>query len=656
MPLILGQQQEMRHFQNRFFIVFVILCCIFAFVIGRLWFLQVMQGVRFYSFSQQNFLKQEKIQAPRGMIYDRNGLTLVDNYPSFDVVITPQFLPRDQVDQTIQLLGRLIGLTPDEIRIKLTKAKRAPRFQPVVIKTDINKDEVGLVESHSLDLPGVDIQQIIKRTYLFKEVGASLFGYIGEINQKELDRFNKNTPVPYLPGDFVGKAGIEVQFEKILRGIDGATYSEVDAFGRRKLPGEESLVGATIEKPANPGDNLVLTIDQDLQNTAYEAFGEKIGALVALDPNNGEVLAMVSRPSFDSTEFSRGIDPEDWKNLIADPYDPLRNKAIQNHYPPGSTYKTFTLLSGLQSGAITLGTKFKCSGSMVYGRRRYHCWKKEGHGIVGVNKSIAESCDVFYYRTGIATGVDGMAEYATAFGLGQETGIELPGEETGLIPTKAWKERRFGKPWIPGETLSQAIGQGFVLVTPLQLALSYSAIANNGTLYKPQIIKRVESPEGDILSETKPDIIKKLEIPDPYLKATQEALFSAVNQPRGTGYWTVRSPKIKIAGKTGTVQVIRLGATDVYKKCEEMEFRFRHHGWFVGYAPADNPQIVVAALAEHSCHGSSGAGPIVKQVILKYLEDKAELEKEKTKAMPEGSEVEDLQTRPEELKQTSEGE
>ena len=657
MPSLLGQQHEMRRYQNRFQICLMIFGIFFLLVVGRIWYLQIMRGTKFYKFSEQNFLKQEKIVAPRGMVFDRNGTILVDNYPSFDVIITPQFLPMDDFDKIVEMLSRFINLSPDDIRFKLAKAKNAPRFQPVVIKSDVTQDEVGLIKSHSLELLGVDILPTVKRTYLTKEVGASLLGYLGEINQKELDRLNKTAVPPYEPGDMIGKGGIEIQFETILRGIDGAEYTEVDAFGRRKLPGEEILLGRISEKPDVPGNNLVLTIDQQLQNIAYEAFGDKIGALVALDPNTGEILSMVSKPSFNPTDFSRGVDPEIWKELLADPYDPLRNKAIQNHYPPGSAYKPLVLLAGLQNGSVTLGTTVFCPGGMQFGKRFYRCWKKEGHGTVNVDKSIAESCDVFYYRAGISMGIDPMSEKIMEFGLGKKTGVDLPGEVEGLIPTKEWKEQRLGKPWLPGETLSQSIGQGYVLVTPIQLAASFGGIANGGKIFKPNIIKTIESPEGEVLQKIEPTLVRQVSIPEPFMKATQEALFDVVNKPGGTAYWTVRVPGLDIAGKTGTVQVIRM-PSERGRKCEETEFRFRDHGWFVGYAPIDDPKIVVAAIVEHGCHGSSGAGPIVKAVISKYLEGKISPEKARVKpttvkeiapkSVPD--EEEDIQGGPDEIK------
>lgn len=583
--------------------------------------MQIMRGSKFFAFSQQNFLRQERIQASRGIIFDRNGTILVDNYPSFDVVITPQFLPKESEDSVIKLLSKLLQMEGEEIRKKLDKAKDAPRFQSVLVKSEITQDEVGLVKGRNLDLPGVDVQMMMKRSFLFNDVGGSLLGFVGEVNKNELNKYNKFAVPSYSQGDIIGKAGVELQFESTLRGIDGAAYIEVDAFGRQKLPGEEVLLGRSASKEAIPGNNLILTIDQQLQNSANEAFGNKIGSLVALDPNSGEILAMISRPSYNPTEFSRGIDPDRWSSLMNDPNDPLRNKAVQNHYPPGSAYKPFVLFSALERGVVNQNTTYFCPGHFEFGTRRYHCWKREGgHGVVNVEKGMAESCDVFFYRAGLATGIDEMGEIIKRFGLGSKTGVDLPNEQPGLIPTKGWKEQKLHKPWWPGETLSQSIGQGYVLATPLQLAVGFAAIANGGKVFKPSILKRVEHTDGTILKEFLPEVVRDNIISEPYLKIVQDGLHSVVNKPGGTAYWTVRGQGLDIAGKTGTVQVLRMSQVGKPVKCEESEFRFRDHGWFVGYAPANNPKIVVAAIAEHSCHGSSGAGPIVKAVIAKYLQ------------------------------------
>ena len=487
---------------------------------------------------------------------------------------------------------------------------------PVLIKGEVSQDEVGLIKSKNLDLPGVDVQMMMKRTYLSQDVGGSLLGFVGEVNQDELAQYNRHAVPGYSRGDIIGKSGIELQFESTIRGIDGAAYIEVDAFGRQKLPGEEVLLGRSTSKGAIAGNNLVLTIDQELQNTAYKAFGNKIGSLVALDPNSGEILAMVSRPSFNPTEFSRGIDQAKWSALINDPFDPLRNKAVQNHYPPGSTYKPFVLLAALEKGVVNQNTTFFCPGYYEFGTRRFRCWRREhGHGVVDVDKAIVQSCDVFFYRAGLATGIDEMADVIKSLGLGSKTGVNLPSEQPGLIPSKAWKENRFQTPWWPGETLSQSIGQGYVLTTPLQLAVGFATIANGGTVYRPNILKRVEQSDGIILKEFSPERIRVNDIPEPHLKIIKDGLYGVVNKQGGTAYWTVRTKGLDIAGKTGTVQVLRMSQTGEPQKCEESEFRFRDHGWVVGYAPADNPKIVVAAIAEHSCHCSSGAGPIVKTVI-----------------------------------------
>jgi penicillin-binding protein 2 len=371
-----------------------------------------------------------------------------------------------------------------------------------------------------------------------------------------------------------------------------------------------------------PVKNLILSIDQDLQNAAVRGFGNKTGGLIAIDPRNGEVLAMVSRPSFDPSDFSRGIDPDVWAKLISDETHPLRDKTIQDHYSPGSTFKTITAIAALEEGIIDKDTTFNCTGSISLGSRKVHCWKKEGHGNMNVVTAIMHSCDVFFYRVAQKfKSVDDIAKYAFHLGLGKKTGIELAREVPGLIPTEAWKQQRFNTPWSPGETLYVAIGQSFDLVTTIQLANAYAAIVNGGTLYKPHIVKEIQSDDGKILKDAIPQILDKTTLKRETVELVTQGLYGVVNTPGGTAY-SLHTPGMEWAGKSGTVQLVTQKVDKLYGKsaCTRLPYIHRHQGLFVAYAPIKDPSIVVAIVSEHDCGGGShGAGPVAAEVIKTYL-------------------------------------
>ncbi|HAR42017.1 MAG TPA: penicillin-binding protein 2, partial [Bdellovibrionales bacterium] len=438
-------------------------------------------------YSEENRIKRVKITAPRGMIFDRDRTLLIDNRPAYDLEIIPQYLKESkQTVQVIGVLAKILRMPESKIYEILQKAKSQPSFMPVKIKTDLTRDEVATVESWKISMPGIDVREEIKRTNIYGDVAAHLLGYIGEVNATELPSFNKKG-LKYKLGDNIGKFGLEQRLENILRGIDGEELKEVDALGRVKLgQGKGRVLDANSIKAAKPGKNLVLTIDQDLQLAAATAFGDKSGSVVAVDPNSGEILAMLSRPSFDPTEFSRGISSAQWNKLINNENHPLRDKTIQDHYSPGSVFKTVTAIAGLEEGVIDEKSTIRCTGSIRVGNRVYHCWQKHGHGELNVISALTQSCDVFFYRVSQKLkSVDDLAKWAFHLGLGAKTGINMSREVSGLIPTEEWKKKRFNQPWNPGETLSVAIGQSFVLTTALQLANMYAAIGNGGTVYRP---------------------------------------------------------------------------------------------------------------------------------------------------------------------------
>ncbi len=626
----LGQDEQIREYQFRFRYLYIALGLVVLLLFSRLWYLQIMQGDTFRRYSEENRLKKVRVRSPRGMIFDRNKQLVVDNRPAFDLEVTPEELySAKDWKVTIERLARIVNIKDTDVFATLAASKNQPHFLPITLKQDLTQEEVAIIEAHKLDLPGANIQIDIKRTNLYRDLASHLLGYIGEVNAVELPKLNKGISaegIPYKMGDVSGKSGLEAKWESVVRGIDGEDYMEVDAYGhRRKTSSTDNVTGGLMNKPSIPGKNLILTIDQDLQVAALHAFeklfgDKKIGALIALNPKTGEILASVSQPSFDPSEFSRGISSKRWNELLNNEYNPLRDKTIQDHFSPGSTFKAITAIAALEEGLIDENFTTGCSGVLPFGTRPFHCWKKTGHGNMNVVQALAQSCDIFFYKMAQKLGIDNIAKYSVMLGLGRKTGINLAHEEPGLIPTEAWKKQRYGQEWSPGETLSCAIGQSYVLTTPLQLANAYAAIGTGGFLWKPHLVKYIESADGRILKEFQPEMLGKVNLSKKTLDIVHKGLFNVVNDPRGTTY-SVRIPGIDVAGKTGSTQVIGLSAAKLRStKCENMPFNVRDNGLFAAFAPPDDPQIAVAVITEHSCHGATGAAPVALAVIKTYLQ------------------------------------
>lgn len=612
-----GENEIVKSHKNRSEIIGNIILICFSIILARLWYLQIYKGKEFYKYSLENRLRREPQKAPRGMIYSRNNQMLVRNLPRFDAVIIPQYLKNK--NETVKKISKILNVPNSKIQKLIRKSYGKARYQAITIKKNISRKEVAIIETEGAKMPGVVVETFISREYKDKEIGGHLFGYISEINKKQLPKFKKRDKYDYQLGDFIGQFGLEEKFDLDLRGEDGHAFIEVDARGRRRRFLNENNIFKGIEnKPALAGNNIRLTIDRDLQLAAFKALEGKVGGAVAIDVETGEVLAMVSRPSFNPSMFSRGLTSEYWSSLVNNENNPLRDRNIQEHYSPGSTFKTFTAIAALEEGIVDEKTEVHCPGYMVFGRRRFHCWKKHGHGKVRLKKALRESCDVYFYKIATKMDIDVLAKYAKAFGFGVKTGINLTREIPGLMPTKEWKKKQTGEVWQQGETLSCVIGQSFVLSTPLQLALAYSAIANGGTLFKPKLIKEVFDNDGKIISTGKIVEHSKITIKKKNMALIKEALYEVVNKRKGTAWWH-RGRGLNMAGKTGTSQVIRARSDDVYNKCEELEYKYRHHGLFVSYAPADNPKIAIGVVVEHGCHGSSAAAPVAKAVTTAYM-------------------------------------
>jgi penicillin-binding protein 2 len=595
----------------------ICIAVVFTLLVFRLIYLQIVKGEEYRGYSENNRIRIKSVKAPRGLIYDRNGVLIVDNRPSFNLKIVLE--DARPLEKTINKLSELINVPYQELWDKISQFEKKSYYKPFVLKQNLSRNQLAVVEAHNFDLPGIIIAVEPRRNYIYKKSCAHLLGYIGEINKKELDS-KKYTGVA--SGDSIGRYGLEKSFEELLRGSRGGKQVEVDANGR--------VIRVLREVDPVPGKNLYLTVDFELQHMAESMLKEKAGAIIAMDPANGEVLAMASAPSFDQNDFIGGVSTAKWHELISDSKKPMINKAFQGEYPPGSIYKIVSAIAALEEKSIDLNTKSICPGYYKYGNRTYKCWRKGGHGEVGILESIEQSCDVFFYHVGEKVGVDTLAKYARGCGLARKTGIVLGNELKGLIPTSQWKLKRFGEPWQGGENLSIAIGQGYDLVTPLQMAVLIAAVGNGGVLYQPQILKYVKNSNGNIFKKKVPVIIGSLPASEETLRIVKKGLFNVVQGKKGTAK-IVRLKGIEIAGKTGTAQVFSIKQGEDIDE-DKLQYNLRDHAWFICYAPAVNPVIAVSVLIEHGRHGSSGAGPVAKAVVKKYLEIKGLLrEKNQTK-------------------------
>ncbi len=612
-----GEDDVVRSHQERADVVFNLVIAAFALLLARLWYLQIYKGKQFFNYSLENRLRKDVVRAPRGMIFSRNSVLLTHNVPRFDAVIIPQYL--ESRDETIEYLASVLELQPETIRKTLNRFGGQAKYIPVVIKKNISRREVAVIETEAHKLPGVMIETFISREYTDRDTGAHVLGYISEISQEKLPKLRERDKYEYKLGDFIGQAGIEQQLDLDIRGVDGYQFMEVDARGRMKrhVGADDLYMGVDSQMPV-PGNNVRLSIDRDVQLAAYHALDGKDGAAIAVDIETGEILAMVSRPAFDPSNFSTGLSSNYWGQLVMDEKRPLRDRTIQEHYSPGSVFKTLTAIAALEEGIVNEKTTVHCTGKFQMGARTFHCWKKEGHGSVDVYRSIKESCDTFYYKIGSTIDIDVIHKYATLFGMGQRLGIILPRETTGLIPSKEWKKKRTGQEWQRGETLSCVIGQSFVNTTPLQLAMFYSTIANEGKLWRPHVIKEIFTSTGILKKNFDPELIHQFKLSDKTWKIIKKSLFDVVNIPGGTAY-SQRGKGIQMAGKTGTAQVVSFSADKIFSKCENNEYRFRHHGLFAGYAPAINPKIAFSVVVEHGCHGSSAAGPVAKAMAQAFM-------------------------------------
>jgi penicillin-binding protein 2 len=596
---------EPGQFKSKFKLFFIIVSAALALIVIRMWYLQVIKGDELRQRSENNSVRLRKIKPMRGLIMDAERRVLVDNQPSFDLVFIPNRTKEvNKVFEKIRTLYTARSLTPPSFNSLTGKMKP---LVPVIFERNISMEKLAVVETHALELPGVVAEVTPVRQYLNGEMTAQIIGFTGEVNREELDRDNAER---LTPGDIIGKFGIEKFLDAHLRGKSGAEQVEVNVAGK--------AVRSLGRIPSVPGDNVVLTIDSVLQEAAWKAVGNRSGAVVVLDPRSGAVLALVSSPSFDPNLFNVGIASDDWEILANDPRHPMENRSISGQYPPGSTYKPVLAAAALEEGLITPETSFYCNGTFDMGNRVFRCWQEKGHGHVSLHRAIVESCDVYFYNLGKLLGVDKIAAAARAFGLGVPLGIDLAREKSGLIPTKQWKLTRLREPWQPGETISVSIGQGFNLVTPLQLANVYATLGNGGTLYRPRLIKQLESSDRHVVKVYEPEKLGTLPFHPKTIQLINQALWGVVNERGGTGY-VLKRKEADVAGKTGTSQVIGLPQDQKARKAKRVSADFRDHALFACFAPYGNPEIAVAVILEHAGHGGSAAAPVARKIIDTYF-------------------------------------
>jgi penicillin-binding protein 2 len=560
------------------------------------WKLQVIDSDKYGVMAERNRVRSIPIIAPRGRMLDRDGRVLVDNYPSFSVLLLRDDMAA--VEKNLPAIADGLGLSLDDLKEQLSNTGALPKFQPIVIKPEATPGDVAFIESHRADIPLLEMLMVHRRRYLPGGFMSHASGYVGEVSEQQIEASNGK----YRPGDVAGKSGLERQYNDMLVGTDGMRRVIVNSVGKE--------MGHLSQQEAIPGKQIQLTIDYDLQQIAEEALAGKKGAVVALDPSTGEILAFVSRPAPDPNDFAIRVSKEEWLRLNTDPDRPLLNRVTQAQLAPGSVFKIVMATAMLEEKVPPENFTTFCPGYATFYGRQFKCWVygKAGHGVMDVHNAIVHSCDVFFYNIGMRMGIDRISKYAKMLGLGARTGIDLPSEEPGLVPSEEWVQRVFHRKWYPGETISVSIGQGAVIVTPIQVASMIGGLASGGDFKQPHLLKDLQN-VGE----------RRVNISDSTVEKVTQGMYGVVNEGGGTAA-AIKLQGIEFCGKSGTAQVIGENAKTRFGKGEK---KFNNNAWFVGYAPRRDPEIVVAVLVEEGGHGASASGPIVRDIIKAYYDKKA---------------------------------
>ena len=590
-----------KSFSRRAFVVGACQGALLAVLGGRLAWLQLSQGGRYKTLSDKNRINVKMITPSRGQIVDRFGVPLAVNNQNFRVLVVPEQV--GDLAGSLKELTKYIDLEDRNIQKILEQSKKSASFIPLEVTDNLKWDDVARIEVNLSDLPGMSINEGEIRNYPFEEATAHLVGYVGAVSPSDLT----GDPVLTLPGFRIGKTGIEKSYDKKLRGKAGNAQMEVNARGReiRELGSDQSI----------DGERVSLTIDAELQRYCQQRLAEhKSASAIIMDAHTGAVYAMASYPGFDPNLFTRGISAEQWEELLANPAFPLNNKAISGQYPPGSTFKMVTALAALESGKASANTTVNCTGRYEYGSDRYHCWKLSGHGITTITSALMRSCDTYFYKLSTEVGIDNIAAMARKLGLGQTYDFDLKEERKGLIPTKEWKLKRYGKIWRPGETIIASIGQGYMLATPLQLAVMTARLINGGLAVKPWMVGYL----GD--RKIHQDTWPAMEINKNHLRLVKFGMDRVVNHKDGTAHAAqIAEAGMEMGGKTGTAQVKKINRAERARgiKNKDLAWKYRHHALFVGYAPFKNPRYVCSVIVEHGGGGSAVAAPIARDLLLK---------------------------------------
>ena len=596
---------ELKLFRRRTTVIVMVIAFIFSSLASRLWYLQIVNGEKYAEYSQGNRIRLVPQAAPRGIIYDRNGIALADNRPAYHLQLVREDTP--DLEKTLRNLSDTLDISYVYLLKKVEDHRHQAPFRPVILDEDLEYKKAVIAETFQEDFPGVSIVVQSKRFYPHDKIAAHVLGYVGIRNEAQEEEMPKNKRTS---GRIVGQASMEKIHNDILIGIDGGKQVEVDHLGRELN---------VLSKPVNPipGHDVYLTIDARIQELIYSNMRGKSGAVVVMQPKTGEILGMGSFPSFNPNLFSDGISRRNWSRLMKNPDNPLENKAIQGTYPPGSTFKLVTAYAGLDQNIIDQQSTYPCNGYYYLKGRKtpFKCWRYKlgGHGTVDLRKAIKESCNVYFYNVAVEVGIDHLHEYGQQFGFGRKTDIPLLVEKSGLMPSPAWKKKTYGERWYPGETPPVAIGQGFVTATPLQVLNFINIIANRGMAVRPRLIMENASRQQNAPQYQPTGLSSE------YLDLIRQGLLAAVNEQHGTAR-VIRSKFMQLAGKTGTAQVVGHKTTKNWEDDKKNQKKFRNHAWFVAFGPAENPEVSVVVLVEHGGKGSQAAGPIAKKILDYYIE------------------------------------
>ncbi|AKF04601.1 penicillin-binding protein 2 [Sandaracinus amylolyticus] len=608
---LLSVRREVGEFRKRYKWMALFVICAFTFLLGRAFQLQVVEHDHYGAIARENITKTLTLPATRGVIRDRTGRIVVTNRPAYDVYVTPRLLREGDVERIVELMG-LTGEERAEFERRLGNVPEHRLAHQIRFFTDVRRDQLASLETHELDLPAIDVVVSPLRTYPYEHLGAHAIGYLNELTAEELDELR---PAGYRLGDRIGRSGVERAWESFLRGRRGYRRVPVDARGRI-MEGVAIEDGRPTRVDPVPGRDMTLTLDMDLMRIAERAFrGHPSGAVVVVDVNTGAVRALFSKPSYDLNELTSGMSRDRYAEM-RDPrsFRPLIDRTIYESYFPGSTFKPITALAALQDQLVDPAARVECFGAYTLGRTRFRCTAQ--HGEMDMREAMVHSCNVYFYVLAQQVGLDRLARVAQDFGLGRRSGVGINTEASGFIPTREWYERG-DQHWRAGYALNTAIGQGDTRVTLLQLAMSYAAIANGGTLYVPQLVETVSSPDGSIVEEFQPRVRRRVHVDRDHLEYVVDSLYGAVNDQGGTAYDARIDGGIIVAGKTGTAQVSERARHDIDP--DRAWYLNRPHAWFAGFAPADHPEVAIVVLVEHGGAGGRQAAPIAIRILQEYL-------------------------------------